>query len=78
MEKDYVLSPCLLNLYAEYIMWNGSLQELQTRIKISVKNINYLWYVDDTILMAENEKELKSILMRVKENTEKAGLKLSA
>ena len=59
-------------------MWNGSLQELQTRIKISVKNINYLWYVDDTILMAENEKELKSILMRVKENSEKAGLKLSA
>ena len=65
------------DLYAEYTMQNAGLDEAQTRIKISVKNINYLWYVDDTILMAENEKELKSILMRVKENSEKAGLKLN-
>ena len=58
-------------------MWNARLQELQTGIKIAVKNINYLWYVDDTILMAENEEELKRILMRVKEDSEKAGLILS-
>ena len=58
--QAWILSPCLLNLYAEYIMWNARLQELQTGIKIAVKNINYLWYVDDTILMAENE-ELKTL-----------------
>ena len=58
-------------------MWNARLQELQTAIKIAVKNINYLWYVEDTILMAENEEKLKSILMRVKEDSEKTGLILS-
>ena len=78
--KEYVkaiLSPCLFNLYAEYIMRNAGLDEAQGRIKIAGRNINNLRYTDDTTLMAESEEELKSLLMKVKEETEKAGLKLS-
>ena len=66
--------PCLFNLYAEHIMRNSGLDELQAGIKIGGKNINFR-YVDDTTLMAENEEELKKFLMRVKEESEKAGLK---
>ena len=66
-----VLSPCLFNLYAEYMMPNAGLDEAQTGIKISERNINNLRYVDDAILMAENEEELKSLLTKVKEESEK-------
>ena len=62
-----ILSPCLCNLYAEYIMRNAGLEEAQTGIKIAERNTNNLRYADDTILMAENEEELKSLLMKVKE-----------
>ena len=72
-----ILSPCLFNLYAEYIMRNAGLDEAQAGIKITRKNINNLKYADDTILMAESEEELKSLLMTVKEESEKAGLKLN-
>ena len=72
-----VLSLCLFNLYAEYIMWNAGLDESQGGIKTAVRNINNLRYADDTTLMAEREEELKSLLMRMKEKSEKAGLKLS-
>ena len=72
-----ILSPCLFNLYAEYIMWNAWLDEAQARIKIAGRNINNLRYADDTTLMAESEEELKSLLMKVKEKSEKAGLKLN-
>ena len=68
---------CLFNLHAEHIMWNAELDELQAGIKIARRNINNLRYVDDTTLMAETEEELKSLLMRVKEEPEKAGLKLN-
>ena len=71
-----MLSSCLLNLYAEYIMQNARLDEAQAGIKISGRNINYLRYADDTTLMAESE-ELKSLLMKVKEESEKVGLKLN-
>ena len=71
-----ILSPCLFNLYAEYIMWNARLDEAQAAIKIAGRNINNPRYADDTTLMAENEEELKSFLMKVKEESEKAGLKL--
>ena len=71
-----ILSPCF-NLYAEYIMQNAGLDEAQAGIKISGRNINNLRYADETTLMAENEEELKSLLMRVKEESEKAALKLS-
>ena len=71
-----VLSPCLFNFYAEYIMRNTGLDEAQAGIKISGRNINNLRYVDDTTLMSENE-ELKSLLMKVKEESEKVGLKLN-
>ena len=71
------MSPCLLNLYAEYIMRNAGLEEAQAGIKITRRNINNLRYADDTILMAESEKELKSLLMKVKEESEKVGLKLN-
>ena len=67
----------LFNLYAEYIMRNAGLEETQAGIKIAGRNINNLTYADDTILMAESEEELKSLLMKVKEESEKAGLKLS-
>ena len=70
------MSPCLFNLYAEYITWNARLDEAQARIKISGRNINNLRYADDTTLMAESE-ELKSLLMEVKEESEKVGLKLN-
>ena len=72
-----ILSPCLFNLYAEYIMRNAGLDEAQAGIKIVRRNINHLRYADDTTLMAESEKELKSLLMKVKEESEKAGLKLN-
>ena len=72
-----ILSPCLLNLYAEYIMRNAGLEEAQAGVKIAGGNINNLRYADDTTLMAESEEELKSLLMKVKEESEKAGLKLN-
>ena len=72
-----ILSPCLFNLYAEYIMRNAGLEEAQAGIKIARRNINNLKHADDTTLMAENEEELKSLLMKVKEESEKAGLKLN-
>ena len=71
------LSPCLFNLHAEYIMWNARLDEAQVGIKIAGKNINNLRYADDTTLMAESEEELKSLLMKVKEESGKAGFKLN-
>ena len=71
-----ILSPCLFNLYAEYIMRNTALDEMQAGIKIAWRNINNFSYANDTILMAESEEELKSLLMKVKEETEKVGLKL--
>ena len=67
----------LFNLYAEYIMRNAGLEETQTRIKIAGRNINHLRYADDTTLMAESEEELKSLLMKVKEESEKVGLKVN-
>ena len=70
-----ILSPCLFNLYAEYIMWNIRLDEAQARIKIARRNINNLRYADDTILMAESEEELKSLLMKGKEESGKSWLK---
>ena len=79
--KEYVkavyMSPYLFNLYAEYIMQNAKLDEAQAGIKIAGRNINNLRYADDTTLMAESEEELKSLLMKVKEESEKAGLKLN-
>ena len=72
-----MLSPCLLNLYAEYIIRNAGLKEAQAGIKIAGRNINNLRYADYTIQMAESEEKLKSLLMKVKEQSEKAGLKLS-
>ena len=71
------MSPCLFNFYAEYIIRNAGLEEAQARIKIAGRNINNLRYADDTTLMAENEEELKSLLMKVKEESEKVGLKLN-
>ena len=80
--KEYVkavywLSPCLFNLYAEYITGNAWLDEAQDGIKIARKNINNLRYADDTTLMAESEEELRTLLMKVKEESEKVGLKLN-
>ena len=88
MEKDWfeigkgirqgcILSPCLFNFYAEYIMQNAGLDETQAGIKIARRNINNLRYADDTTIMAETEEELKSLLVKVKEESEKAGLKLN-
>ena len=71
-----ILSPCLFNLYAEYIIRNAGLEEAQAGLKIARRNINNLRYADDTTLMAESEEELKSLLMKVKEESEKVGLKL--
>ena len=71
------MSPCLFNLYEEYITQNARLDESQAGIKIAGRNINNLRYADDTTLMAESEEELKSLLMRVKEGSEKVGLKLN-
>ena len=70
------MSPCLFNLYAEYIIWNARLDEAQGGIKIARRNIDSLRYADNTSLMAESKEELKSLLMKVKEDTEKAGLQL--
>ena len=75
--QGYILSPCLFNLYADYIMRNAGLEEAQAGIKIAGRNINNLRYADDTTLMAESEEELKSLLMKVKEESEKVGLKLN-
>ena len=72
-----ILSPCLFNLNAEYIKWNVRLDEAQAGIKIAGRNINNLRYADDTILLAESKEELKSLLMKVKEESEKASLKLN-
>ena len=71
------MSPYLFNLYAEYIMWNAWLDEAQARIMIARRNINNLRYADDTTLMAESEEELKSLLMKMKEESEKFGLTLN-
>ena len=71
------MSPCLFNLYAEYIIRNTGLDEAQARIKIAGRNIHKLRYADDTTLMAESKEKLKSLLMKVKEESEKAGLKLN-
>ena len=71
VHQGYLLSPCLFNLYAEYIMWNAGLDEAQAAIKIPRRNINNLRYADDTTLMEESEEELKSLLMKVKEESEK-------
>ena len=76
VHQGCILSPCLFNLYAEYIIWNAGLDEAQVRIKITGRNINNLRYADDTTLMAESEEELKSLFMKVKEESEKVGLKL--
>ena len=72
-----ILSPCLFNLHAKYIMTNAGLEEAQAGIKIAGRNISNLRYADDTTLMAESEEELKSLLMKVKEESEKVGLKLN-
>ena len=77
VRQGCILSPCLFNLYAEYIMKKAGLEEAQAGIKIARRNINILRYEDDTTLMAESEEELKSLLMKVKKESEKVGLKLS-
>ena len=77
VHQGCILSPCLFNLYAEYIMRNAGLEEAQAGIKIARRNINNLRYADYTTLMAESEKELKCLLMKVKEESEKVGLKLN-
>ena len=76
VHQGCILSPCLFNLYAEYIMRNARLDEAQAGIKIARRNINNLRYADDTTLMAETEEESKSLLMKMKEENEKVGLKL--
>ena len=77
IRQGCILSPCLFNLYAEYIMRNAGLEETQAGIKIAGRNINNLRYADDTTLMAESEEELKSLLKKVKVESEKVGLKLN-
>ena len=77
VHQGCILLPCLFNLYAEYIMRNARLDEAQARIKIAERNINNVRYADDTTLTAESKEELKSLLMKVKEETEKVGLKLN-
>ena len=77
VRQGCILSPCLFNLYVEYIMRNAGLEEAQAGIKIAGRNINNLRYADDTTLMAESEEELKSVLMKMKEESEKVGLKLN-
>ena len=74
--QGYILLPYLFNIYAEYIMQNARLDEVQAGVKIAGRNINNLRYADDTTLMAESKEELKSLLMKVKEDSEKADLKL--
>ena len=75
--QGYILLPCLFNLHAEYLIWNAGLDEEQTGIRIAGRNISNLRYADDTMLTAESEEELKSLLMKVKEESEKGGLKLN-
>ena len=77
VHQGCMLSPCLFNLYAEYIVRDVRLDETQAGIKTARRNINNLWYADDTTLMAESEEELKSFLMKMKEESKRAGLKLS-
>ena len=77
VHQGCTFSPCLFNFYAEYIMWNARLDESQAGLKIAWRNINNLRYADNSTLMAESKEELKSLLVKVKEETEKAGLKLS-
>ena len=77
VSQGCILSLCLFNFYAEYIMRNAGLEETQAGIKIAGKNINHLRYADDTTLMAESKEELKGFLMKVKERSEKVGLKLN-
>ena len=77
VHQGCILSPCLVNFYAEYIMRNAGLEEAQAGIQIAGRNINNLRYADDTTLMAESEEELKSLLMKVKEEGENVGLKLN-
>ena len=77
VHQDCVFSPCLFNLYTEYIMRNTGLEEAQAGIKIARRNINNIRYADDTTLMAESEEELKRLLMKVKEQSVKVGLKLN-
>ena len=77
VRQGCILSPCLFNFYAEYVMRNAGLEEVQAGIKIAGRNINNLRYADDTTLMAEREEELKSLLMKLKVESEKVGLKLN-
>ena len=77
VRQGCILSPCLFNSYAEYIMRNAGLEETQAGIKIAGRNINHLRYADDTTFMAESKEELKNLLMKVKEESEKVGLKLN-
>ena len=77
VHRGCILSPCLFNLYAEYIMRNAGLEEAQAGIKIAGRNINNLRYADDSTPMAESEEELRSLLMKVKEESEKVGLKFN-
>ena len=77
VRQGCILSPCLFNFYAEYIMRNAGLEDAQAGIKIAGRSINNLRYTDDTTLMAESEEEIKSLLMKVKEESEKVGLKLN-
>ena len=77
VHQGCLLSSCLFNFYGEYIMWNDGLDEAQAGIKIARRNINNLRYADDTTLLAENKEELKSLLMKVKEESEKDVLKLN-
>ena len=75
--KGCILSPYLFNLYAEYIMWNARLDEAQAGVKLARRNINNLRYSDDTTIMPESKEELKSLLLKVKEESENVGLKLN-
>ena len=77
VHQGYILSPCSFNLYAEYIIRNAGLEEAQAGIKITRRNINNLIYVDDTTVLAESEEELKNLLLKVKEESEKASLNLN-
>ena len=77
VRRGCILSPCLFNFYAEYIMWNTGLDEAQAEIKITGRNINNLRYADDTTLKAESKEEPKKLLKKVKEESEKTGLKLN-
>ena len=77
VRQVFILSPCLFNLYAEYIVRNAGLEEAQAGIRIARRNINYLRYADDSTLMVEIDEEIKNLLMKVKEESEKVGLKLN-